>query len=442
MCKLEACSLELQHKTSFDPTLMANHLCLTLPEEFPRLALHIRYLPVFRFSESLNINIHYEGMINVPAYLDNAATTKPCEEAVNACINAMTENYGNPSSLHKAGLNAELAVSEARKAIAAALVCQPECITFTSGATEANNTLIIGAAENYGKRKKKIIVSAVEHPSVDETMKYLEKNGFEIVRIKPQHTGEIDADEFISAVDDNTVLVSCMMVNNETGAIMPVKKIFSSIKRSYPECITHCDAVQGFMKLTIKAAELNADLITVSGHKVHAPKGIGAMYIRKGIRIAPRMLGGGQEKGQRSGTEAVPLISAFGAAVRAQLPTVRTAYSNAEELNARLRKKLSSLDYITINSNAEEQCPYILNFSVKGIRSEIMLHFLESKNIYVSSGSACSKGGHSSVLTAMGIADKTADSAIRISFSRFSSCGEVEALITAIQEGYLSLAKR
>lgn len=377
----------------------------------------------------------------MPAYLDNAATTKPCEEAVNACITAMTENYGNPSSLHKVGVNAEIAVTEARKAVAAALVCQPECITFTSGATEANNTLILGAAENYGRRRKRIVVSSVEHPSVEESMKALEKNGFEVVRIAPGKTGEIDAEEFIAAVDYNTCLASCMMVNNETGAVMPVKKIFTQIKRQYPECITHCDAVQGFLKLPIKTADLNADLITVSGHKVHAPKGVGAMYIKKGIRIAPRMLGGGQEKGLRSGTEAVPIISAFGAAVRAQLPTISTAFSNAEELNSRLRKKLSALEYITINSNAENQCPYILNFSVRGIRSEIMLHFLESKGIYVSSGSACSKGAHSGVLSAMGIPDKTADSAIRVSFSRMSSCGEIEALVTAVQEGYLSLAK-
>ncbi len=375
------------------------------------------------------------------AYLDNAATTKPCDEAVSACLTALTENYGNPSSLHKIGLNAENAVSEARKAIAAALVCQPECITFTSGATEANNTLILGAAENYGKRRKKVVVSAVEHPSVEETMKQLERNGYKVIRIKPLNNGEIDADEFCDAVDADTFLVSCMMVNNETGAVMPVKKIFRSIKRLYPECITHCDAVQGFLKFPIKTADLSADLITVSGHKVHAPKGIGAMYIKKGIRIAPRMIGGGQEKGLRSGTEAVPLISAFGAAVRVQLPSIATAYSNAEELNSRLRKKLSSMEYITINSVADEQSPYILNFSVKGIRSEIMLHFLESRNIFVSSGSACSKGAHSSVLTAMGISDKLADSAIRVSFSKTSSCGEIEALASALQEGYMTLAK-
>ncbi|MGN0642289.1 MAG: cysteine desulfurase family protein [Huintestinicola sp.] len=374
-------------------------------------------------------------------YLDNAATTKPCEAAVSACISAMTDNYGNPSSLHKMGLNAELAVTEARKAVAAALVCRPECITFTSGATEANNTLIIGAAMNYGRKKKKVVVSAIEHPSVLESVKYLEQNGFEVVRVKPVRTGEIDSDEFVRAVDQDTVLASCMMVNNETGAVMPVKKIFTQIKRLFPDCITHCDAVQGFLKLPIKTSELNADLITVSGHKVHALKGVGAMYIKKGIRIPPRMLGGGQEKGLRSGTESVPLICAFGAAIRSLLPGISTAYSNAEELNGRLRKKLEALGYVTINSNAENQCPYILNFSVPGIRSEIMLHFLESKEIYVSSGSACSKGAHSGVLSAMGINDRLADSAIRVSFSRMSSCGDIEALVTAVQEGYLTLAK-
>ncbi|MGN0666268.1 MAG: cysteine desulfurase family protein, partial [Huintestinicola sp.] len=184
-----------------------------------------------------------------------------------------------------------------------------------------------------------------------------------------------------------------------------------------------------------------ADLITISGHKVHAPKGIGAMYIKKGIRIAPRMIGGGQEKGLRSGTESVPLICAFGAAIRSLLPGISTAYSNAEELNGRLRKKLDVFDYITINSNAENQSPYVLNFSVPGIRSEIMLHFLESRDIYVSSGSACSRGAHSSVLSAMGLNSHISDSAIRVSLSRMSSCGDVEALVSAIQEGYLKLAK-
>ena len=378
----------------------------------------------------------------MPIYLDNAATTRPCEPAVSAVFQNMVEDYGNPSSLHKIGLTAEQNVTEARKAVAAALVCDPQCVTFTSGATECNNTAIFGAAKNYGKRKKKIVVSAIEHPSVAEPIKYLEeKEGFEVVRIKPSRDGEIDAEDFIEAVDENTCLASCMLVNNETGAIQPVRKIFSRIKRDFPECITHCDAVQGFMKMPIKSAEIFADVIVVSGHKVHAVKGVGAMYIRKGIRIAPLLLGGGQEKNLRSGTESVPLIAGFGAAIRALMPTVGVAHENAEKISAYLLKKLSKLDYITVNSTAENSSPYIINFSVEGIRSEIMLHFLESRDIYVSSGSACAKGAHSSVLTAMGVSDKLADSAIRVSICRTTTMGEIDVLVTALQEGWQSLAK-
>lgn len=378
----------------------------------------------------------------MPIYLDNAATTRPCEPAVSAVFQNMVEDYGNPSSLHKLGLTAEQNVTEARKAVAAALVCDPQCVTFTSGATECNNTAIFGAAKNYGKRKKKIVVSAIEHPSVAEPIKYLEeKEGFEVVRIKPTRGGEISAEDFIDAVDENTCLASCMLVNNETGAIQPVRRIFSKIKRNFPECVTHCDAVQGFMKMPIKSAEIFADIIVVSGHKVHAVKGVGAMYIRKGIRIAPLLLGGGQEKNLRSGTESVPLIAGFGAAIRALMPTVGVAHENAEQISAYLLKKLSKLEYVTVNSTAENTSPYITNFSVEGIRSEIMLHYLESKDIYVSSGSACSKGAHSSVLTAMGVSDKLADSAIRVSICRTTTMGEIDVLVTVLQEGYQKLAK-
>lgn len=374
-------------------------------------------------------------------YLDNAATTRPCEPAISACFACMAENYGNPSSLHRMGLDAENAVTEARKAIAAALVCDPECITFTSGATECNNTIIFGAAEKMGKRKKKIVISSIEHPSVAKPAKYLEEHGFEVVRIDPMRNGEISAEDFISAVDGNTFLVSCMLVNNETGAINPVRKIFSAVKRAFPDCLTHCDAVQGFLKLPIKASDLCADFITVSAHKVHALKGVGAMYTKKGVKIPPLMYGGGQEKNMRSGTESVPLISAFGAAARALMPTMNSAYENAEAINEYLNNKLKKLPFVTINSTAENKSPFITNFSVEGIRSEIMLHFLESKDIYVSSGSACSKGAHSSVLTGMGISDRLADSAIRVSISRITEKQEIDALIEALEEGHSTLAK-
>lgn len=376
-------------------------------------------------------------------YLDNAATTKPCEAAMSAVFDSMLVNYGNPSSLHRIGLNAENDMNEARKSIAAALVCDPKCITFTSGATEANNTIIFGAAKKYGRRnRKKIVVSGIEHPSVAEPIKQLEATGeYTVVRIMPDRSGVIDPDDFLSAVDEDTFLVSCMLVNNETGAVNPVKKIFTAVKRAYPECITHCDAVQGFMKLPIKSADLMADAIVVSAHKVYALKGVGAMFIKNGIRIPPLVYGGGQEKGMRSGTESVPLIAGFGAAVRTQMPTMKTAYSNAEIICNYLVKSLSKLDFVKINSNLENHSPYILNFSVEGIRSEIMLHYLESKEIYVSSGSACSKGAHSSVLTAMGIPDKLADSAIRVSISKSTTEGDINALVNAIRDGYDSLAK-
>ncbi len=374
-------------------------------------------------------------------YLDNAATTKPCEASVKA-VSIAIENFGNPSSLHKMGIEAEKIVTSARKEIAASLSCAPECITFTSGATEANNMALFGIANTYGRRLKKIVISGIEHPSIDEAASRLEKLGFTVQRVMPNEHGEIDAEKFLLAVDQDTFLASCMLVNNETGAIMPIKRIFTQIKRLFPDCITHCDAVQGFLKIPMKFSDINADLITISGHKVHALKGAGALYVRKGIRLTPLVYGGGQEKGVRSGTESVPMIASFGAAVKTLYPSVQTAYSNAEELNTRLRKKLATLDYVVINSSARESSPYILNFSIKGIRSETMLHFLAQKEIYVSSGSACSKGASSSVLTSMGISQDRADSAIRVSFSHMSSNGDIEWLVSAIQEGYISLAKK
>lgn len=373
-------------------------------------------------------------------YLDNAATTKPCEPAVSAAFYSMIEGFGNPSSLHKVGINAEKLVTEARKEIASALACAPECVYFTSGATESNNTAIFGAIENYGKRKKKIVTTTIEHPSVAEPIKYLEDHGFEVVRIAPERDGTIDYQNIVDAVDENTCLVSCMLVNNETGYILPIKRAYMNIKRNFPECITHCDAVQAFMKIPIKSSELYADVISISAHKVHAVKGCGALMIRKGIRIAPLLKGGGQEKGLRSGTESVPLISAFGAAVKALNPTLSSASANATEVNQYLRKELAKLDGISINSDEDTCTPYILNISVESIRSEIMLHFLESKDIFVSSGSACSKGAKSSVLKEFGKTDKQVDTALRISISRETTWSDIDELVNAIREGQHSIS--
>ena len=376
-------------------------------------------------------------------YLDYAAHA-PADPVVLERFCDMERRFtANPNSGHAAGRAAREQMACAAEQIASLTGAAPSEGMFTSGATEANNTVVFGAAKNYGKRnRKKIVVSAIEHPSVAEPIKRLEESGeYEVVRIAPNRNGVIDADEFVAAVDENKFLSSCMYVNNETGAINPVKKIFTAIKRTYPECITHCDCVQAFMKLPIKTAALMADCVVVSGHKVNALKGVGALYVRNGIRIAPLICGGGQEKGFRSGTESVPLIAGFGAAVKSMLPTMSTAYSNAEIVCDYMVKSLAKLPYVKLNSSLDDHSPYVLNFSVEGIRSEIMLHHLESRGVYVSSGSACSKGAHSSVLTAMGVPDRLADSAIRVSICRETTNGDINALVNGIIDGYENLAK-
>lgn len=367
-------------------------------------------------------------------YLDNAATTKPCPEAVSAALDAMTVNFGNPSSLHKAGLNAQLVMDRARKIIADSIGADSGTIYFTSGATESNNLALRGASQAYGRKKRKIVISAVEHASVEETACALEEKGFEIARVAPRADGRLYAVDFVNACDENTCLISMMMVNNETGYILPVKEVFSAVKRRFPDIVTHCDCVQGYMKLPVKAASLNADLISLSGHKIHGVKGIGALYIKKGIRVVPIVTGGKQEKGVRSGTESVPLIAAFGAAVEKLSSSISERWDCVSELKNHLLEKLSVIDGIDVNS-PEDGSPYIINISAAGKRSEIMLHFLESKEIYVSSGSACSKGAQSGVLGSFGIKDKSADSALRISLSAENTAEELDLFVEALIEG-------
>ena len=373
-------------------------------------------------------------------YLDNAATTKPSEQSVSAIMNILSNNFGNPSSLHRLGVEAEREVTKARKIIAAALVADPECVYFTSGATESNNLAINGIAENYGKRRKKIITTAIEHPSIAEPVKRLEELGFEIVRIQPDPNGEFEYESIISQVDDRTCMVSCMLVNNETGAILPIKKVFTYIKRNFPEVITHCDAVQAFMKIPFKANQLFSDVISISAHKINGPKGIGAIYIKKGIRIAPQMNGGGQEKKIRSGTESVPLIAGFGAAVEEKIQTVSQRLDYVQGLKSYFLEVVDVLKGITIISSPDAS-PYIINFAVEGIKSETMLHYLESKDIFVSSGSACSKGKKSEVLKAFNVNEKLLDFSIRISFSDKNTKEEIDSLIEAISDGQATLQK-
>ena len=325
-------------------------------------------------------------------------------------------------------------MDRARKAIAASIGADSSEIYFTSGATESNNLALRGISAAYGRKCRKLVISSVEHASVDETASALEKSGFEIVRISPRDDGRFYADDFISACDENTCLVSMMLVNNETGYIMPVRETFMAVKRSFPEIITHCDCVQGYMKLPIKAASLGADLISLSAHKIHGVKGVGAIYIKKGVRVIPIVTGGKQEKGIRSGTESVPLIAAFGAAVDKFRPTIAERYERVSQLKAHLLGKIGGIENVTVNSPSDGS-PYVINISAVGKRSEIMLHFLESKGIYVSSGSACSKGQQSGVLGEFGISGKRADGAVRISITAQTTEGELDEFAEALAEG-------
>ncbi len=367
-------------------------------------------------------------------YLDNAATTKPCEEAVAAAVTAMTQKYGNPSSLHRAGLDAQLLMDAARKTIAESIGADSGCIYFTSGATESNNLALRGASAAYGRNRKKIVISAVEHASVEETASDLETKGFEVIRVSPREDGRFYAADFINACDENTCLVSMMYVNNETGYILPVKEVFSAINRRMPDIITHTDCVQAYMKLPVKVSALNADLVSLSAHKIHGVKGVGALYIRKGVRVLPIVTGGKQEKGIRSGTESVPLIAAFGAAVEKMLPTVAQRYEKALRLKAYLLEKLGGIEGVEVNSPGDGS-PYVINISAGSKRSEIMLHFLESREIYVSSGSACSKGQQSGVLGQFGIRDKRADSALRVSITAATTEAELDAFCEGLRIG-------
>ena len=371
-------------------------------------------------------------------YLDNAATTKPCPEAVSAALEAMTDNFGNPSSLHRAGLNAQLAMDKARRTIADSLGAAPDNVIFTSGATESNNLALRGATAAYGKKRRKIVASAVEHASVGETLADLESKGFEVVRVSPREDGRFCPEDFINACDENTVLLTMMYVNNETGYVLPVKEVFTAVKRRFKDIVTHTDCVQAYMKLPVKANQLGADLISLSGHKIHGVKGVGALYIKKGIRLIPVVTGGKQEKGIRSGTESVPLICAFGAAVGKLSPTIKERYERVSELKARLAELLSAIEGVGINS-PEDGSPYVVNISAAGKRSEIMLHFLEGREIYVSSGSACSKGQQSGVPAQFGITGKRADSALRISMTADTTEAEIEAFAAALAEGIASV---
>lgn len=367
-------------------------------------------------------------------YLDNAATTKPCGAAVKAVTECLTECYGNPSSLHKSGLNAQRRLEHARAVIAKALGCDTREIIFTSCATESTNTALLSTAAAYGRKKKKIITSAVEHASVKQTLTHLADEGFEIIEIKPDPDGMFHAADFINAADDNTCMITMMIVNNETGHVLPVKEVFAVLKKRYPHIVTHCDAVQAFMKYPVKVKMLNTDFLSISGHKIHAPKGVGVLYAKKGVKLRTFIHGGKQENGRRGGTESVPLIAGFGAATEEMADTIDSRFNYVKDLNIALREKLSSLGNIRILS-PRDGSPYILSIVIPKIRSEIMLHYLEQREVYVSSGSACSKGAGSGVPETFGATHEEADSVIRISLCHENTMEDIDALIEGINIG-------
>ena len=380
------------------------------------------------------------GGILKEIYLDNSATTKVYTEAAEAAFKVMTEIYGNPSSLHMKGVEAEKVLEEARKEVANALGGNPDGLYFTSGGTEANNLAVIGGALAKKRRGNKVIVSAYEHDSVIKSAKQLEEMGFSVTWLAPDENGIITPLSVFEAVDEKTVLVSVMLVNNEIGAINPIKEICAAAKRKNPEVVFHTDAVQGFCKVPFKAEKAGVDLVTVTAHKIGGPKGIGALWIKKGARVIPNHFGGEQEKQLRPGTQAMPLIAAFGKAVSIETASFSERKEHMKELEKYLKESIKDIDGVVLNSK-EDAIPNIVNISAVGIRSEIMLHFLENRGIYVSSGSACALGAKSHVLAAMGYDSARIDSAIRISFGRETEKEDIDELVAALKDAMSTLCR-
>lgn len=373
-------------------------------------------------------------------YLDNAATTRVCPEAADIAYKMMLENYGNPSSTHTKGREAKAVLDNARKQLAAALDCAPSEVFFTSCGSEGDNWAIINGAESMRRKGMHVISSAVEHDAVRKSMDELKRRGFEVTMLSPEQDGSISPEAVIAALRPDTVLVSLMMVNNETGAVTDIAAVAKALKKAKSIALLHTDAVQGFMKVPFSAKKLGADMITVSGHKIHAPKGIGALYIKTGVKIKPYIIGGAQESGLRAGTEAMPQIAAFGKACE----IAKSSMTDATERMAQLRQHAAEHivaempEAVIIGGGA----PHILSVSLPGWRSEVLMNFLEVRGIFVSRSSACKKGGRSHVLEAMGLPAEVIDGAVRISLSRYTTKDELDKLCSALKDAHDTLAHR
>ncbi len=372
-------------------------------------------------------------------YLDNSATTPLCKSAQKKIAYILDECWGNPSSVHHLGVLAKEELDNARKVIASRLFCREDEVYFTSGGTESNNIAIFGAVQKMARRGNKIITSSLEHPSVENAMKCLENKGFNVVRLPADENGSINIQDLIREVDEKTILVSIMAVNNELGSINPVELIKKAVMMKKSPALIHTDAVQAFGKLPLKAEKLGVDLMSISSHKIHGPKGAGALYIRKGVNILSPVYGGGQEKGIRSGTEAMPAICGFSAAAE-ELTNIEKNLEKIKLLRDDFVNKLEKLEGIEINSKPVS-LPYIVNFSATGIPSQPMINYLSEREIYVSGGSACAKGHRSTALLAAGVSVQRIDSAIRVSLSRFNTEEELDILCENIENALKELRK-
>ncbi|MFU0827890.1 MAG: cysteine desulfurase [Lachnoclostridium sp.] len=373
------------------------------------------------------------------AYLDNAATTKAFESVKNIMVEALCMDYGNPSSMHKKGIDAENYIKNARQIIATNLKVDPKEIIFTSGGTESNNMALIGTAYANRRSGNHIITTKIEHPSVHNPLKFLEENGFRVSYISVDKYGNILLDELLNAICEDTILVSVMYVNNEIGSVQNISEIAKRIKEKNPKILLHVDAIQAFGKYRIYPKREGIDLLSISGHKIHGPKGIGCLYVRDKVKIKPIMFGGGQQKGMRSGTENVPAIAGLGQAVL-------EIYKNHEEKRERLfqlkemfLEEVSRISGTVVNGvgdSVRNTAPHIVSVSFAGIRSEVLLHALEDKGVFVSSGSACASNhpSVSSTLKAIGVKDDLLDSTIRFSFSVFTTKEEIEYTISVLKE--------
>ena len=369
-------------------------------------------------------------------YLDNSATTKPCKEAVEAVTLAMTENWGNPSALYHFGIDTAHALRNARHQVASAMGAEPDRIFFTSGGTEADNWAIFGTAKRFGKRGKHIVTTAIEHHAILNCMKELESKGFEVTYLQPDKDGNISAADLRSALRKDTILVSVMMVNNEVGSVLPIAQMAKLTHKLCPDAVFHTDAVQGFLKVPFQAKTLGADLISVSSHKVHGPKGVGALYISPRLKSFPALLlGGGQESGYRSGTEGTPAIFGFAAACAAGAASFREDIAREKELLAYVTEQLHNLEGVAVNGCHE--APHILSLSVPGVPTQNSINILQDAGICVSAGSACAKGHRSHVLEAMNLNPEVMDGSFRISLCKNTTREELDCFIQVLREDIL-----